>query len=91
MLEGQEFGMGEESATSAEDGALVGDFVPSLQAGTVPALVPELMLALMDGDLDALDSRGGHVRVTHTHLHLPPAQARQCQTHCVGVEHRLWG
>lgn len=79
------------AATSTEDRTLVGDFVPSLQAGTVPALVPELMLALVDGDLDALDSRGGHVRVTHAHLHLPPAQAGQCQAHCVGVEYRLWG
>lgn len=41
--------------TSAEDDALVGDLVLGLEAGAVPALVPELVLALVDGDLDALD------------------------------------
>jgi hypothetical protein len=43
------------AATSAEDGTLIGDLVSSLQARAVPALVPELVLTLMDGDLDALD------------------------------------
>lgn len=41
--------------TSAEDDALVGDLVLGLEAGAVPALVPELVLTLVDGDLDALD------------------------------------
>lgn len=79
------------AATSAEDGTLVGDLVASLQTGAVPALVPELVLALMDGDLDALDGGGSHVRVAHTHFHLPPAQARQRQAHRVGIEHGLRG
>lgn len=43
------------AATSAEDGTLVGDLVAGLQTRAVPALVPELVLALVDGDLDALD------------------------------------
>lgn len=48
-------------------------------------------MALVDGDLDALDGRGSHVWVAHTHLHLPLAQARQRQAHSVGVEDRLLG
>lgn len=84
-------GWGEGAATSAEDGAFIGDLVSSLQTRAIPALVPELVLALVDGDLDALDGRGSHIGVTHTHFHLPPAQARQCQAHCVGIEHRLRG
>lgn len=75
--------------TSAEDDALVGDLVLGLEAGAVPALVPELVLALVDGDLDALDGRGRHVGVAHAHLQLPPRQPRQRQAHRVGVQHRL--
>lgn len=41
--------------TSFEDDAVVGYFVPGLQAGAVPALSPELVLALVDGNLDSLD------------------------------------
>src|SRR4029434_10914125 len=41
--------------TSVEHYTLVGDFVAGLQAGAVPAVSPELVLALVDGNLDALD------------------------------------
>lgn len=75
--------------TSAEDDALIWNLVLGLQAGAVPALVPELVLALVDGDLDALDGRGGDVGVAHTHLQLPPRQPRQRQAHRVGIQHWL--
>jgi len=80
---------GHPALTSAEDDALVGDLVLGLEAGAVPALVPELVLALVDGDLDALDGRGGDVRVAHAHLQLPPRQPGQGQADCVGIQHRL--
>lgn len=79
------------AATSAEDGILVGDLAARLETGAVPALVPELVLAFMDANLDALDGRGSHIRVAHAHLHLPPAQAGQRQAHRVGVEHGFRG
>lgn len=41
--------------TSFKDYAVVGYFVPRLQAGAVPAVPSELVLALMDGNLDSLD------------------------------------
>lgn len=41
--------------TSFKDYAVIGYFVPSLQAGAVPAVPSELVLALMDGNLDSLD------------------------------------
>jgi hypothetical protein len=46
----------------------------------------ELVLALMDGDLDALDGRGGDVGVSHAHLQLSVVQSRQGQANGVGVE-----
>lgn len=49
-------GKSEGKGTSAEDGVLIGNLVACFKTGAVPALVPELVLALMDGDLDALDS-----------------------------------
>lgn len=72
--------------TSFKDDAVVRDFVPSLQAGAVPAMSSELVLALMDGNLDSLDRRRRHVRITHAHLQLAPCQTRQRQTHRVSVE-----
>lgn len=72
--------------TPFEDNAVVGDFVAGLQAGTVPAVSSELVLALMDRNLDSLDCRGCHVRITHAHLELASRQAGQRQTHCVGVQ-----
>ena len=41
--------------TSFKDYAVVGYFVPRLQAGAVPAVPSELVLALVDGNLDSLD------------------------------------
>lgn len=55
QAKGEEEESGPLALTSAEDDALVGDLVLGLEAGAVPALVPELVLALVDGDLDALD------------------------------------
>lgn len=75
--------------TSFEDYAVVGYFVPSLQAGAVPAVPSELVLALVDGNLDSLDCRSCHVWVTHAHLQLAPRQARQRQTHRVGIQDRV--
>lgn len=77
------------SLTSAEDDALVRDLVSCLEAGAVPAMPPELVLTLVDGDLDALDGRGRDVRVSHAHVHLPLGEARQCETHRVGIEDGL--
>lgn len=85
--------MGEEgnrpTLTSAEDDALIGNLVLGLKAGAIPALVPELVLALMDGNLDPLDGRGSDIRVAHTHLQLPPCQPWQGQAHRVGIQHWL--
>lgn len=75
-----------KNRTSFKDDAVVGDFVPSLQAGAVPAMPSELVLALMDGNLDSLDGRGRHVGIPHAHLQLAPCQAGQRQTHRVGVQ-----
>lgn len=75
--------------TSLEDDAVVGDFVPRLQAGAVPAVALELVLALVDGDLDSLDGGGRHVWVPHAHLQLAPRQTGQRQTHRVGVKDGL--
>lgn len=41
--------------TSFEDHTVIGYFVSGLQAGAVPAVPSELVLALMDGNLDSLD------------------------------------
>lgn len=75
-----------KNRTSFKDDAVVGDFVPSLQAGAVPAMPSELVLALVDGNLNSLDRRGRHVRIAHAHLQLAPRQAGQRQTHRVGVQ-----
>ena len=77
--------------TSVEHYTLVGDFVAGLQAGAVPAVSPELVLALVDGNLDALDGRGRHIWVPHAHLHLLLGQPRKGQAHCVGIEDRVHG
>ena len=45
----------QKKLTSFEDYAVVGYFVPRLQAGAVPAVPSELVLALVDGNLDSLD------------------------------------
>lgn len=75
--------------TSFKDYAVVGYFVPSLQAGAVPAVPSELVLALVDGDLDSLDCWSRHVWITHAHLQLAPRQTWQCQTHRVGIQDRV--
>lgn len=75
--------------TSFKDYAVVGYFVPSLQARAVPAVPSELVLALVDGNLDSLDCWSRHVWVTHAHLQLAPRQTRQSQTHRVGIQDRV--
>lgn len=75
--------------TSFKDDAVVGDFVSGLEAGAVPAVPPELVLAFMDGNLDSLDCWGCHIRITHAYIQLAPCQARKCQTNCVGVQDRF--
>lgn len=77
------------SETSFEDHTVVGDLVPGFQTGAVPAMTSELVLALVNGDLDALDGRGGHIWVPHAHLQLSPVQARECQTHGIGVQYGI--
>lgn len=77
------------SLTSAEDDALVRNLVSCLEARAVPAMPPELVLTLVDGDLDALDGRGCDVWVSHAHVHLPLGESRECETHRVGIEDGL--
>lgn len=72
--------------TSFKHYAVIGYFVSSLQAWTVPAVTSELMLALMDGNLDSLDCWSCHVWVPHAHIQLAPRQPWQRQTHRVGVQ-----
>ena len=76
----------EQNLTSFEDHAVIGDLVARLQAGAVPAVTSELVLALVDGDLDALDGGGRDVRVAHADVLLPAVQARQREADRVGVE-----
>ena len=68
----------EQKPTSFEDHAVIGDLVACLQAGAIPAVTSELVLALVDGDLDALDGGGRDVRVAHADVLLAAVQARQC-------------
>lgn len=79
----------EKALTSFEDYAVVRYFVPGLQAGAVPAVSSELVLALVDSNLDSLDCGGCNVWITHTHLQLASCQSRQRQTHCVGIQDGL--
>lgn len=58
---------GSLALTSAADDALLGGLVLGLKDKTVPALVPEVALALVDGHLDGGDR---DVRVVHIHLQL---------------------
>ena len=76
----------EQRPTSFEDHAVIRDLVACLQAGAVPAVTSELVLALVDGDLDALDGGGGDVRVAHADVLLAAVQAGQRQADGVGVE-----
>lgn len=61
------------------------NFAKAFQGRAVPALVPELVLAFMDGHLNALQGRGRGIRTPHAHPHLTFAEACQFQTH------RVWG
>lgn len=79
------------SLTSAKDNTFIGDLVSGLQARAVPAVSSELMLALMDGNLDALYGRGRHIWMSHTHVQLFLGETGQSQTHRVGVQNRVKG
>lgn len=72
-----------KALTPVEDGVVVGQLAKALQWRTVPALVAELVLAFVDGHLDALQCRCCHIRVPHTHPHLTFTEACQPQTHRV--------
>lgn len=78
-----------EQLTSFKDDAVVGYFVSSLQAGAVPTVSSELVLAFVDGNLDSLNCWSRHVRVPHAHLQLAPRQTWQCETHRVGIQDRV--
>lgn len=72
-----------EPLTPAEDGAVVRQLPEAFQRGAVPSLVAKLVLALVDGHLDALQGGCRHVGTTHTHPHLTFAEAYQSQAHRV--------
>lgn len=57
----------------AEDGQ-------GVERGAVPAPVPELVLALLDGELGAAAHRVHHLQVPFAHLHLPLDQALELLT-----------
>lgn len=69
--------------TPVEDDVVVGQLAMTLQSGAVPALIPELVLALVYGHLDALKSGGCDIRTAYTHAHLPLTKASQPQTYRV--------
>lgn len=79
------------SLTPAKDNTLIWDLVSGLQARAVPAVSSELMLALVDGNLDALYGRGRHIWMSHTHVQLFLCETGQSQTHRVGVKNRVKG
>lgn len=79
------------SPTPAKDSTFIGDLVSGLQARAIPAMSSELMLALMDGNLDALYCRGCHIWMSHTHVQLFLGETGQSQTHRVGIQNRVKG
>ena len=60
-----------------------------LEGAAVPAVRPELVLTLVDGDLHALDGRGRDVWEAAADVVLAVRQARVRLAHGVGVEARL--
>lgn len=60
-----------------------------LEGATVPAVSPELILAFVYGDLDALDGGRCDVREPSTDVVLAMRQTRVRLAHGVGVEARL--
>ena len=73
--------------TPVEDGALVGQLPVALQRGAVPAVLAELVLALVDRHLDALQGGGRHVGAADAHPHLALAEPGQPQAHRVRGQH----
>lgn len=67
----------EPTLTPVEDGALVWHLAVVLQCRAVPALVFELVLALVNGHLYPLQGRGRHIGIADTQPHLPLTQACQ--------------
>lgn len=75
--------------TALEDGAVVRQAAAALERRAVPALVPQLVLALVDRDVQALERRRRHVGAAQAQAQLLLAQARQRQAHGVGGQRRL--
>lgn len=63
----------------------------ALQRRAVPALVAQLVLTLVDGDVQALQCGCRHVGAAEAQAQLPFAQARQRQAYGVGGQRRLAG
>lgn len=53
-------------------------------------MAAELVLALMDSDLDALDGGGRDVGISHAHVQLLPGQTREGQAHGVGIQNWIY-
>lgn len=77
--------------TSFKQGTCVWVFIFLFQRGTVPAVVPELILALMDPNLDPLDGGRRDVRVHTTQAVLSGGQVGERLTDRVGVQLRFVG
>lgn len=77
--------------TALEDGAVVRQATAALERRAVPALVAQLVLTLVDGDVQALKCGRRHVGAAQAQAELPLAEARQRQAHCVGSQRRLAG
>lgn len=75
--------------TALEDGAVVRQAAAPLERRAVPALVAQLVLTLVDGDVQALERRRRHVGAAQAQAQLPLAQAGQRQAHGVGGQRRL--
>ena len=71
--------------TSRHEGTGVRVFVLGLERGAVPAVRTELVLALVHGDLHALDGGGGYVRVAAAQMVLRSRQVWVRLTHRVRV------
>lgn len=63
----------------------------ALQGRAVPALVAQLMLTLVDGDVQPLERGRRHVGAAQAQAQLPLTQAGQGQAHRVGRQRRLTG
>lgn len=72
--------------TLGEHGAGVRVFILFLQSGTVPSVLFKLVLTLVNGDLDALNSGSCHVRKSAAQLVLRRREVGVGFTDGVGIE-----